>query len=540
VNGSRTDAEALEDALHALLQATPHARVTAIDARGVFVPMPPSLARALPARPALAGRSAVLLVEADDRAAVISAWEQVRATGRVHTRVRLANSGEDASMFFIDLRERHGVLVGVLVASADAPATAIAIAHDAPFVARFATQRKSDTAVFVEIDAATTSMLGWSSDQMVGEPSLNFVHPDDRERAVESWIDMLASPGCTRRARLRYARADGTWLWLELTNHNHLDDPEFACVVTECLDISDEMVAHEALRAREQLLRRIAETVPLGLVHLDATGAVVYSNERLYEIAGSSPGDADPFGRISREERQVVRAALNEIVDDGRDRDVRVRVGGSNPGDDERICDVLLRALTDDAGNVCGAIVCVADVTERARSEAELENRATYDSLTRCLNRNSLMAELTAYVEAPQRVGVLFVDLDDFKRVNDRHGHASGDAVLVETAARIRECIRERDIVGRIGGDEFLVVCPGAGDTTDMAKVAERVANAIAAPMELPDGRIDMTASVGVAIAYESDHDVRSLIANADAAMYVAKRRADGHPVAYDASHPSP
>jgi diguanylate cyclase (GGDEF)-like protein/PAS domain S-box-containing protein len=539
VNGSRTDAEALQDALHALLQATPHARVTAIDARGVFVPMPPALARALPSRPALAGRSAVLLVDADDRAAVISAWEQVRATGRVHARVRLANSGAPASMFFVDLRERHGVLVGVLVASADAQTTAIAVADDAAFVARFATQRKSDTAVFVDIDDATTSMLGWSLDEMVGRASLDFVHPDDRERAVESWIDMLASPGSTRRARLRYARADGSWLWLELTNHNHLDDPAFACVVTECLDISDEMAAHEALRAREQLLRRIAETVPLGLVHLDATGEVVYANERLFEIAGSSPDDADPFRNIRHGDREMVRAALNELVGDGRDRDLRVAVLPAKVADDERICDVLLRALTDDTGAVCGAIVCVADVTDRARSEAELENRATYDSLTRCLNRTSLMAELTAYVEATQRVGVLFVDLDDFKRVNDSHGHATGDAVLVETAARIRECIRERDVVGRIGGDEFLVVCPGAGDITDMSKVAQRVVSAIAAPMELPDGRIDMTASVGVAIAYEAEHDVQALIANADAAMYVAKRRADGHPVAYDASRPS-
>ena len=107
--------------------------------------------------------------------------------------------------------------------------------------------------------------------------------PDDRERAVESWMGMLARPGQSNRVRLRHRRRDGSWLWLEITNHNLLDDPSHGYVRAELMDISDEMVAQEALRAREQLLHRLAEALPLGVFQVDRDGAVVYANERLAE-----------------------------------------------------------------------------------------------------------------------------------------------------------------------------------------------------------------------------------------------------------------
>ena len=89
------------------------------------------------------------------------------------------------------------------------------------------------------------------------------------------------------------------------------------------------------------------------------------------------------------------------------------------------------------------------------------------------------------------------------------------------------------------GGDEFLIVCPGAGDATDMLKVAQRVVDSVRVPMIVPGARISLTASVGVAIAHEQDSDFQSLIADADAAMYVAKRHADGVPVVHEHSHAS-
>ena len=100
---------------------------------------------------------------------------------------------------------------------------------------------------------------------MVGHRSIEFIHPDDHALAIDNWMEMLALPGPGRRVRLRHRRKDGSWVWFEVTNHNLLDDPDHGCVVCEIVDISEEMAAHEELRAREQLLDRLAEAIPLGL-----------------------------------------------------------------------------------------------------------------------------------------------------------------------------------------------------------------------------------------------------------------------------------
>jgi diguanylate cyclase (GGDEF)-like protein/PAS domain S-box-containing protein len=450
---------------------------------------------------------------------VITAWGQVRETGATRTRVHVTGSETEATLYMFDMREAHGVLAAVLVT--DDAVVPPAVAEDMPYLARFAVQRKNDTAVFLEVDDATTSMLGWSRDDMVGHGSLEFVHADDRASAVESWVDMLASPGCTRRVRLRYLHSDGHAVWLELTNHNHLDDPAIGSVVTECLDVSDEMAAHEVVREREQLLRRIAETVPLGLMQVDPNGHVRYANERLYEILDSREAPDDPLARVASDDRDAFASALDALVADGVDRDIHVVVP-FRPGRDARVCEVGIRALTDDNGGVAGALVCVDDVTARLRDRAELEMRATYDDLTGCRNRASILEQLHV-LDGATRAGVVFVDLDDFKRVNDQHGHAVGDAVLVETSARLRDCVRDHDSVGRLGGDEFLLVCPRATSLDDLAKIAERVDHAVRQPFAVPNGIVTITASVGIAVRQPGD-TVSALVARADTAMYAAKR----------------
>jgi diguanylate cyclase (GGDEF)-like protein len=124
------------------------------------------------------------------------------------------------------------------------------------------------------------------------------------------------------------------------------------------------------------------------------------------------------------------------------------------------------------------------------------------------------------------------VDLDGFKRVNDECGHATGDAVLIEAARRVQECVRETDVVGRLGGDEFLVLCPAVESGAAVFDVALRISNALGVPLVLDEGPFAMQASIGVAIA-DDDREPESLVANADAAMYVSKRNGDGRPVAY-------
>jgi diguanylate cyclase (GGDEF)-like protein/PAS domain S-box-containing protein len=527
----RADPAVLEAGYRALLHANDRARITAINSHGLFVAVPPSLDDTDHER--LRARSALDLVDVDQRSLVIDAWDRVRSSGAAHSRVRLTN-GDDAAMYFFDLRVTHDVLVGVLVTDGDADIDGPAEIDDvAP---RVCVQRKNESAIFLDIDDATSKMLGWPRDEIVGHGSLEFVHPDDHDRAIESWMDMLSAPGAQRRARLRYRHIDGSWLWLELTNHNLLHDPADNCVVTEMLDVSDEMAAHEAVRFREQLLRRVAETVPLGLLHIDRTGEIRYANERLYELLARSKSDlgATPFVQLLPDDRTELALALDALMVDGIDRDLEVAVRTARH-DDRRLCLLRLRALTDLDGEVGGAIVCVEDVTERANARAELERRATYDPLTGCLNRASVLQRLTAQLGSAQRVGVIFIDLDGFKAVNDECGHSAGDEVLVEVARRAQDNIRATDALGRFGGDEFLVVCPD-GDVDALTAIAARITNSLAAPLRLAQGTISIRASIGTATADGRTVTIETLIAAADTAMYVAKRNGDGRPVAFDPS----
>jgi diguanylate cyclase (GGDEF)-like protein/PAS domain S-box-containing protein len=521
------DPDDVEAGFRALLASDPSAGVTAIEGHGLFVPLPATICAV--DHPALDARSALDLVAGSDRPIVIDAWDRVRAMGAAQARVRL-RGGNDGSLYFFDLRERHGVLVGVLVTEGET------VGRSAPdpivITPRVSIQRKSDIAVFTDVDDATTRMLGWTRDELIGRASLDFVHPDDHDRAIESWMDMLSNTGDKRRARLRYRRADDTWIWLELTNDNRLADPDDPCVVTEALDVNDEMAAHEAVRAREQLLRRVAETVPLGLLHLDRDGSVLYANERLHEILGLPKVDdtTPPFTNVVAADRVHLDETLEFLMTDGADRDIEVAVKTRRRGDD-RLCHLRLRALNDPDGRVGGAIVCVEDITERARSRAELEHRATYDPLTGCLNRASVLHHVDTQIAEPAPVGVIFLDLDDFKLVNDEQGHRTGDLVLVEVVRRLQGCVRDTDIIGRLGGDEFLVVCPNSYDLDGVMHIADRIAAAFTAPLALGEGSIPMRASIGVAIADDSQTTSELLIARADAAMYESKRAGTGSPV---------
>jgi len=171
------------------------------------------------------------------------------------------------------------------------------------------------------------------------------------------------------------------------------------------------------------------------------------------------------------------------------------------------------------------------DRVERLRAElTEARRLARTDPLTRAWNRRAIVELLRRELERARReggrVGVLFIDLDRFKRINDTCGHAAGDAVLREAAERIRAVVRPDDPVGRYGGDEFVVIVAGAG----VERSAVRAAAAIAAGLRrrpvaksAGEGEVRVTASIGVAVAPPGARDPERLIAAADRAMYAAK-----------------
>ena len=172
---------------------------------------------------------------------------------------------------------------------------------------------------------------------------------------------------------------------------------------------------------------------------------------------------ADQIGNLVEADRVRFEAAIGAAVDAGQDSDVEVEVELPASGERRR-CMASVVAVAGPAGGR-GALVSVHDITEAARMREELQVRATVDTLTGCLNRGSVIAALERAL-SPDRhgiTGVVYIDLDEFKMLNDTFGHAAGDEMLVEVAERIGDVLRDGDHVGRLGGDEFLVVCPGSG-----------------------------------------------------------------------------
>ena len=199
----------------------------------------------------------------------------------------------------------------------------------------------------------------------------------------------------------------------------------------------------------------------------------------------------------------------------------------SASGSWRRVENVAVNLLDDPT--VAGVVLTTRDITHRIALEAQLVHRAFHDELTGLANRalfsNRVEQALLRASRDAQRTAVLFLDLDDFKEINDSLGHAAGDSLLVQGADRLRACLRAGDTAARLGGDEFAVLLEGCQDDGEEAMhVAERIANAFARPFSLEDREAFSTASIGVAITSGTENG-DDLLRNADLAMYLAKKR---------------
>jgi diguanylate cyclase (GGDEF)-like protein len=347
-------------------------------------------------------------------------------------------------------------------------------------------------------------------------------------------------------------RLDGSWLWVDTTLHNYLSDEDQPHVLAECIDVSAEMAAQEALQDREELLRNLIEEMPDGLLQLDRERRVVYHNAPLLEIlhgrtelgevgAGSADGvDPTPSHNCQITLEALLRTlteegmrSFDEVVERALTQAMRqdVELEAAPPFGQRQHLLVKVRPLQPEGGEVTGLIASVQDVTDSTRSRRELEKRATFDALTSALNRSSIMAALSEEIERTSETGVVYVDLDRFKPINDTLGHAAGDEVLVSVAERLKGVMRAGDDVGRLGGDEFLIVLRGVSGLGVAMSAAGRISDALHGVLALSCGSVELCASIGVACAEGQAISAEELVERADAAMYRSKEQRRGIPV---------
>ena len=386
--------------------------------------------------------------------------------------------------------------------------------------------------MIISVGEEITKVLGWLPDEFVGHPSTDFVHPEDQPTAVAAWFEMIDRPGemCTWQGR--YRTSDGAWKWVECVNVSMLEDPVNPVVRTTMRHVAvDQVNVAEELRTRKQLLSRLSDAMPIGMFQIDADKNATFTNDRLHTILGHSASatiDAQ-FSNIDEDDRIHLESALNAVLANEAIDDVELRfsrTSGERPLE-ERVCVLSMRPLTDEKGDVTGAVGCVSDITAQVLLRRQLEVRANTDELTSCLSRARILEvlseELERQKETPGGTAVIFIDLCGFKTVNDEFGHATGDQFLKVAGNRLRFAIRQYDRVGRFGGDEFLVVCPRVETAPMSLDIAKRITASLNQPVHGTSNVVELRASVGVAWS-SAIIDADTLVAQADHAMYASKR----------------
>jgi diguanylate cyclase (GGDEF)-like protein/PAS domain S-box-containing protein len=301
-----------------------------------------------------------------------------------------------------------------------------------------------------------------------------------------------------------------------------------------------------AAQSSERRLRGLVQNASDMILICAAPGTIIYQSPAAETGWGYSAADllgepvvtlAHPDDQAAlREHWNQLRQALPGTIN-GADRTVELRLrNGSGEWRDAHFIGTNL--LHDPA--VQGIVVTIRDITERKAFERQLTQQAFYDGLTglpnRVLFRDRLEQALVRASRHRDAIGLLFLDLDNFKLVNDSLGHDVGDKLLTEAAARLRSCVRAQDTVARLGGDEFVVVLELLTGEADALTVADAIAEAFSRPFPLSDREIVVTASIGIAIAASGHEHADTLLRNADVAMYRAKSDGRGRYVVFEPS----
>jgi diguanylate cyclase (GGDEF)-like protein/PAS domain S-box-containing protein len=287
------------------------------------------------------------------------------------------------------------------------------------------------------------------------------------------------------------------------------------------LDITDRKQAEEAAAASERQYRSVFDAATIGLITLDLQGRVLEANDVVEHVLGYPEGTL--HGTLLFDDV----AELSALAAGGAER---CEVEHQLPAHDGSPfwCRTVMALVRDSAGRPEHVTAMVENIDERKQVEADLVRRTTHDALTTLPNREHFLgqlAETRRHAPAGLGVGVVFIDIDNFKYVNDSFGHEAGDELLVAVARRLRGAVRGTDLVARFGGDEFLVLSGDLAEAKDAAQLAWRLAGSLHAPFAVAGRPVSVTASFGAVFSNDRDEPDEDLVRKADAAMYSAKHR---------------
>jgi diguanylate cyclase (GGDEF)-like protein/PAS domain S-box-containing protein len=289
---------------------------------------------------------------------------------------------------------------------------------------------------------------------------------------------------------------------------------------------------HRIVHKRDERYRVLVQTAPDGMLLASLDGTILLANEAAARFCGRQHAE-DLCGRpmvdlVHPDDQTRLRNTIDNALQTGRFATVECRLRGAP----HPVAEFAVSVSMDERGEPAGLVSVVRDVSRYKQREAELEVQTLHDPLTGLPNRVLFHDRLAQAIESARRsaapVGVLYIDLDHFKAVNDRCGHDFGDVLLRQTAHRMQRTMRASDTLGRLGGDEFAVVLPQT-DVTGTAIMAAKLKDELGRTVQLGGNAIAVGASIGIAVYPVHGDDAPSVLRQADSAMYADKRSRRGH-----------
>ena len=391
------------------------------------------------------------------------------------------------------------------------------------------------------ISPAAEQLLAAGAARWLGKYVFEGVHPDDATATRALLERALAAPGSVQAGDFRMRGRDGEWRYLECRMRNLLDEPSVRGIVVNSRDVTERRLAEEASRESEERFRSLVQNASDMVTVITHDGRITYQSPSIERMLGYAPDEVTGHllsEFLHPEDEPRVRAQLDRLAESERGT-VRFELRWRHHNDAYRNIEAVCTNLLGDAG-VGGIVINARDVTDRKALERQLTRRAFLDSLTNLPNRLLFMHRLDRALQRaadePNSVGVLFLDLDRFKIVNDSLGHEIGDQLLVAVGNRLRRIVRPADTVARLGGDEFIVLIEGAQSVDEVIRVAERIIEELHTPIRLNRHEVAVAASVGIAMGENHGVTSQDLLRNADIALYRAKEQGTGGYVVFDAS----